>query len=123
MKTVLDLLWERDSEILYISREEYMEALAGWNVESVYGPNGIAAAFVSRGPEFHFLKFDDTLQATREHLRKYPGSLIAKHGYALTRTPKDDARQRRFNQRLGFVVVGEDEFDFHLRIERSRYGS
>ena len=104
---------------LFLTRSEFESTLEGWDIEEVRDANGLAVV-VSKGAEFHFQILDPGLQVTREHLRRWPGALIAKYGYALTRTPKDDERQVRFNERLGFVRIREDEFDVHYRIERLR---
>ena len=76
-------------------------------------------AVLTNGPRIHFATFASATIG-REHLRRYLGAVIEKHGYALTKTPKTDARQLRFNARLGFYRVGEDEFDIHLRIDHLR---
>jgi hypothetical protein len=115
---LLDLLWE-DSP-LFVTREAFEKGLEGWDLHDLHGPTGVAIIFVVKGPEFHFCKCDPAYQVTREDLRQWPGSLIERYGYAETRTPKDDTRQQRFNQRLGFVQVGEDEQHVHYRITRMR---
>lgn len=105
---------------LYLTRAQFEQSLAGWEFDFVLRKdNTLALVFLVKGPEFHFAKFGNDLQVTREHLKKYPGSLLAKYGYALTKTPKTDQRQQRFNERLGFFRIGEDEFDIHYRIENS----
>jgi hypothetical protein len=124
--TTLDLLWQKAREDLFLNgpederihREAFEKTLEGWDIEEVEGLNGIAGVFVVRGPEFHFQIFDSSFTATREHLRRYPGMLIDAYGYALTRTPKEDFRQRRFNERLGFFQVGEDDLYIHYKINQ-----
>lgn len=111
-------LWE-DSP-LFLTREEFERALQDCSLEPVEHEGRIVGVFVVKGPEFHFAKWDPTYQAGRDILRKYPGEIIKRHGYALTRTPKQDTRMQRFNERLGFVRVGEDEWDVHYRIEQLR---
>lgn len=106
---------------LYVTREQFERTLDGWALEPVCRPDGsIGIVFVSKGPEFHFAKFGTDIQASRDILNKYPGEIIAQHGYALTKTPKADTRQHRFNERLGFYRVGQDEFDIHYRIDHLR---
>jgi hypothetical protein len=117
---IIERLW-KDS-FLFITRDEFEISLLGWTIDPVYSNGEVAAVFLVNGPKFHFAKFDHKLQAGKAILRKYPGELIAKYGYAETSTPKEDSRQLRFNRRLGFFVTSEDEFDFHLRIEKMRYG-
>lgn len=115
---IIERLWLESP--LFLTRAEFEQSLQGWQIETVQGPAGVAGVVLSKGPEFHFAKFDAAFQVTREILRRWPGELIERHGYALTRTPKEDTRQRRFNERLGFQAVGEDEFDVHYRITRMR---
>lgn len=104
-----------------MTRAEFAQSLEGWTIDPVCRPDGsIGLIFVSNGPEFHFQKFGTDIQASRAILKKYPGEIIATHGYALTKTPKTDARQQRFNERLGFYRVDEDEFDIHYRIDHLR---
>lgn len=115
----IDLLFA--NTFLFITREQFEQTLDGWEIEPILSPGGeVGAVFVSKGPEFHFQKFDASIQATRAHLKKYPGEIIATHGYALTKTPHTDTRQRRFNERLGFFKVGEDESFIHYRIDQLR---
>lgn len=115
---IIDRLWA-DSE-LFLNREEFERRLEGWEIHEVHGVETLAGVVLTNGPEFHFVKWDPTFQVRREILRRWPGELIEKYGYAKTRTPKEDTRQQRFNERLGFERVGEDEYDIHFRITRSR---
>lgn len=115
---LIDRLWEESP--LFLSRAEFARTLQGWEVHAVDGPSGLGAIVITKGPEFHFQPCATDFQVTRDHLRRWPGELIARYGYALTRTPKDDARQCRFNARLGFKVVGEDGEFYEMRIERQR---
>ena len=106
---------------LFITREQFEQSLEGWTLDPVLRADGsIGIIFVSNGPEFHFQKFGTDIQASRAILQKYPGELIATHGYALTKTPLTDRRQQRFNERLGFYRIGEDQFDVIYRIDQLR---
>lgn len=105
---------------LFLTREQFSQSLDGWELEPVLRADGsIFVIFVVKGPEFHFAKFGDET-ASMAQLRKYPGELIAKYGYALTKTPKAATRQQRFNERLGFYRIGEDQFDVLYRIDHLR---
>jgi hypothetical protein len=115
---LIDRLWS-DSP-LFLTREEFGKTLEGWDLDPIEQDGQVAVVFVVKGPEFHFAKFDPLYQCTRDILRRYPGELIARHGYAITKTPKDDARQARFNERLGFYRIGEDEYDITFRIDTMR---
>jgi hypothetical protein len=117
----LELLWQQAQETLYLTQEQYEQGLEGWTLDPLYRPDGsISLIFVVRGSEFHFAKFGADVQASREHLQRYPGTLIQQYGYALTKTPKTDTRQIRFNRRVGFFFTHQDEWDVHLRIEKLR---
>ena len=111
-------LW-KDSP-LFLTLEEFTRGLEGWQLDPIPGPQGVAGVVVHKGPQFHFAKFDPSFQVGRDILKRYPGELIARYGYAETKTPIDDTRQQKFNQRLGFFVTGQDEFDLHMRIEKLR---
>lgn len=111
-------LW-KDSP-LFLTLEQFTQGLQGWELDPIQGPEGIAGVIVHRGPEFHFAKFDRAFQVGRSILQKYPGDLIARYGYAQTKTPIDDTRQQRFNQRLGFVEVARDDLDITYQIHRMR---
>lgn len=115
---IIDRLWA-DSP-LFLSREAFERTLEGWEIHRVEGPLGLAGVVITKGPEFHYAKFDPAYQVTRSDLRRWPGELVERYGYAITRTPKEDTRQQRFNERLGFERVGEDEYDIHYRINRFR---
>jgi len=113
-----DILWEKAQEQLYISKEEYLTSLEGWDIVPHYVDKELAWVTLQKGPLFHFHSVGQTRALPARRLRAFLQSIIDAHGYAETRTPKDDERQHRFNRIYGFKVVGEDEFDTHFRIER-----
>lgn len=77
-------------------------------------------AFVGgkKGPHFHFDSFGTKHRLPMSVIRPYLQQIIDEHGFALTKTPRDDERQHRFNRRFGFTPCGEDALDIHYRIER-----
>jgi hypothetical protein len=105
---------------LYLSREEFVKSLEGWTLDPVEVGGQVIGCFVVRGPEMHFQKWG-AAPATRDMLRRYPGSLIKQYGYATTRTPKEDARMLAFNKRLGWYEIGETEYDVLLRIDADTF--
>ncbi len=119
MNAIVQRLWEKDEPLLFISKEQYVKSLEGWEIVAVPGAGG-EFAFVAlvNGPEFHFQSFGTKAPLTRKTIHTFLARIIQQNGYAQTRTPKDDSRQHRFNRLLGFVVVGEDEYDVIYRIER-----
>jgi hypothetical protein len=103
---------------LFLTREQFEKSLEGWSVEPVEREGTVIGCYLIKGPELHFSKFDDA-PVGRVHLQRL-ASLIAEHGHATTRTPLDDQRMLRFNQRIGFYETGRDQYDAHLRIDHLR---
>lgn len=120
MNEFVAILWEQMKDKLYMTPEQFAAGYEGCEFDAWRRPDGsIYLLFIVRGPEFHFVKFGDE-PADRAILDKYPGALIDRYGYAQTKTPKDDTRQQRFNERLGFYRTGEDDLDIHYRIDHLR---
>lgn len=118
---VLDRLWEQAEPLLYISKEEYIALFDGSELEPCEVGGELWYVTVRKGPLFHFATFSRrTLPMTA--IRAFLQNIIDQHGYVETRTPRDDARQHRFNRRFGFKVCGEDALDIHYRIERLPHG-
>ena len=109
-----DRLWALDEPNVYITKEQYMAALDGWKIEE-----HVAGAVLTKGPELHFKTFGN-VGITRADIRRYLQPLLDAYGYVITRTPKDDYRQQRFNRVIGFVDVGEDEFYTQFKMEHLR---
>lgn len=117
---IADLLWKDASEILFISKDEFLRGLEGWEVEPVEFEGKPAFAVLTKGPEFHFQSFGTGQPISMKMIRERLQKIIDAHGYALTRTPKIDVRQHVFNLAFGFTLVGQDEYDRHYRIETLR---
>jgi hypothetical protein len=115
---IIELIWRQAEPSVFLSRREFIAGLEGWDVSAREIDGETVGATLVRGPEFHFVSFGAG--------RAFPPSLIAdclqpiieRHGFVRTRTPKEDARQRRFNVRIGFVVERDDEFYTYFRMER-----
>lgn len=116
---VIDALWAQIEPTVFITREQYVGELDGWDIEAVHIAGRLAFAVLSRGPEFHFASFGTGAPISLRMIRERLGPLIERHGYVTTRTPKAGAdRQHRFNRLLGFKAVGEDEFFTTYRKDR-----
>lgn len=108
---VLDRLWEQIEPTVFISKNEWLDGLVGWDIESVEIAGELAFAVLTNGPEFHFASFGTGVQISRAMIRARLDPIIARHGFVTTRTPKEGAdRQHRFNLAFGFQVIDEDEF-------------
>lgn len=121
MSSLEDLIWQRASEVLFIEKEQYIEQLRTYQVEAVERDGALLGAVMRKGPEFHFVTFGNAARIDRQTVRAVLEPQLAEYGYVLTRTPKPDTgRQHRFNRTMGFVAVGEDEYNIHYRLDRGR---
>lgn len=115
---MLDILWSHVEKVLYISREDFDRAIAPWECRVLEIGGVPSFIVVTNGPEFHI---DSLGVGTKMPLREISSMLdeiVTKHGYAFTRTPKEDLRQRRVNEMFGARLVDEDEFDVHYKLEK-----
>ena len=117
MTHLTDILWGKASPSLFITKEAFVQNLAGWDIKPVMVDGVLAFITVQKGPDFHFQSLGTGHRITLRMIRDFLEPIIREHGFAATRTPKGDTRQRRFNERFGFKQVGEDVFDIHYRIE------
>lgn len=115
-ENLLHRLWA-DSP-LFLPFEDFARSMEGWSIEPVEQGGRTIGVFTVKGAEIHFQKFDDT-PAAKAHLVRL-AEVIREHGHAITRTPKEDERQLRFNRRLGFYPISEGEFDIVQRIDTMR---
>ena len=113
-----DILWDSVKEFLFISKDEYLAQLDGWDIQPVEMNGDLIAITVTKGPQFHIHSMGVARVVTRKMLWDFIGPIVDAHGYAETRTPIDDERQHRFNRAFGFVEAGRTEFDTIFRIER-----
>lgn len=112
--TPLQHLWAAVKDKLYCSEEEYYASLEGCTISSVMRSGKLVAILVYKGSEFHFTTIGD-YNINHRDIIEVLSATIDKYGYVDTRTPKEDKRQQRFNERFGFVRTGEDEHDIHYR--------
>lgn len=103
---MIDALHERSP--LFVSRETFARALDGWQINEVKIDGRAAFITAVRGPEFHFSDLGTGRPISRKMIREFLKPIIAEHGYAMTKTPKDDVRQRRFNEKYGFHATACD---------------
>lgn len=120
MSYLVDLLWNDLRGDLYITKDQFVQSLDGWTIDPVSVDGKVAFLTLRKGPRFHFQSLGTRHRITRKMIREFLAPIIAEHGYALTNTPKDDERQRRFNELFGFKAVGEDEFDIYYRLDAMR---
>lgn len=117
-----DFLWEKAEPLFFGTKDEFLKTLDGSDIKPVEIEGRLAFITSQKGPLFHFTSLDTGHRITLTMICDFLRPIIAEHGFAETRTPKHDERQHRFNKRFGFLVVGEDEFDTHFRIERLPHG-
>jgi len=117
---LMDMLWAKTEPTSFLSKELFIRGLDGWNIKPVWMDDELAFVTAQRGPDFHFQSMGGGHKLTRAMINDYLQKIINEHGYAATKTPVDDVKQRRFNELFGFKVVGEDEYEIHYRIEGLR---
>jgi hypothetical protein len=116
---VVDRLWDQVEPTVFITREQFVAGLVGWDIEAVLIDGRLAFAVLVKGPEFHFASFDSGTAISRAMIRQRLDPIIERHGFVVTRTPKEGAdRQHRFNKAFGFRAIGEDEFFITYRMDR-----
>jgi hypothetical protein len=116
---VIDALWAlAPAEHVMLGRENFAAALDGWDLMPVEIGGLTAFVILTKGPLIHFRSLGTRRPALHWRIRAILAPIIAAHGYVETDTPRDDARQIRFNQRIGFAKVGEDDAHVHFRMTR-----
>lgn len=115
---IMENLWRQAEPKVFISRQEFLAGLEGWEIEPRRIDGDIIGVTIVRGAEFHFVTFGPR--------KAFPFSLVVdclqpiidQHGFVRTRTPTEDLRQCRFNLLIGFCVESEDEFYTYFRMDR-----
>lgn len=115
---LLNLLWERAAPQVFVSKEQFLAGLDGWEIVGHEIGGELGWITCQNGPEFHFQSVGRTRLLPPRMIRDFLRSIIAQHGHALTRTPEIDRRQHRFNLAFGFKPVSQDEHGYTIyRIE------
>jgi hypothetical protein len=115
-------LWRLAEPTVFVSREQYLKSFDGWTVNEVKIDGKPAFVTMVRGPEFHFASLNTGARISMQMIREFLKPIVAEYGHAITRTPKGDLRQDRFNRRIGFSAIGTDEFNTIYRIRRLPHG-
>jgi hypothetical protein len=91
---------------LGLSEEEFMSAVASWDVFPVTG-----GAVLINGEEIHACVLPESFGKwlTRRVLRKTLGAVLNKHGRAITRVVLGKEAGERFVARLGFQKIEEEK--------------
>ena len=114
---LMDRIWEVVGPTMYLSREHWESCWDGWTIEGHELDGALAYATLINGPEFHFVVLREHNRGTPGIIRSHLKPLLERYGHVVTRTPKNETRQLRFNRAVGFRETGEDEFFLHLRLE------
>lgn len=117
---IMDALYA--SSPLFIDRDLFEKSLDGWEASAVERHNGrtkpeILFVALNKGPVFHFQSMRTGHPLPMREIRKYLNAIIEEHGYAETKTPIEDQRQRRFNELVGFKRHVEDAEYVTYRVE------
>ncbi len=118
----IEILWNaaQSKPLFFARREEFEHNLDSWDIVTNYVDGIPTFITIAKGPDFHFESLGTGRRMTRKMIVDFLAPIIAKYGYAATKTPHEDVRQHRFNKALGFEVVNHDEYDTHYRISRVR---
>lgn len=116
--TLTDLLWEKASTVLYVTKAQFLASLEGWTITPVEHAGELVVITVTKGPELHFQALGKPIPMAV--VRSIVGTILEQHGHVVVRTPKTEPRQQRFNRAIGFVQTGEDDYDIHFRMDRFR---
>lgn len=117
MAAIEDLIWEQASQFLFMPKEQYLEELRTYEIEPVNRDGLLLGAVLRKGPELHFVTFK-AAPIPRATVRQALAPQFERYGYVVTKTPKVDARQHRFNRVVGFRPVGEDAWNVHYELRR-----
>lgn len=120
---LIELLWKKAEPMFFAAKDDFVRGLNDWEIYPIVEDGYILLIVGTQGPFMHFETMESGRPITRRIVRLVLEPLIEKFGHAVTKTPKEEIRQRRFNELIGFVMVGEDEYDIHYRIERVRGGT
>lgn len=111
-------IWRQVEPTVFISRQQFIDGLENWEITPRQIDGKIIGATLTDGPEFHFVTFDRGNPVPRALIADCLQPIIDRHGFVNTSTPRDDVRQRRFNERIGFRVESDDEYFTYFRMER-----
>jgi hypothetical protein len=115
---VLDRLWAEVEPSVFITRAQWEQGLAEWDIQAIHAEDGrLAFVVLTRGPEIHYKSFG-VEPMSLAMLRRWGTPLLERYGHVVTRTSKDDLRQQRVNRRLGAVEVDSDEFFITFRWDK-----
>lgn len=117
---LIDILWAKAEPTVFVEKDQFVRALDDWKIYGLYRDGVLAVIHMDKGPELHFETMHSGVSFTRDDVAAVVQHLIDEFGYAVTKTPKQEMRQRRFNELVGFRMVGEDEYDIHYRIDQIR---
>lgn len=118
---IIDAIWKETEHRVFISRREFVDGLEGWELSTKELNGEIVGAILTKGPEFHFVLFGPKKPIPRSLVADCVQPQINKFGFVLTKTPKEDTRQHRFNLIVGFKIDGVDEFYTYFRMERLNF--
>lgn len=120
---LIDILWALKPELLFVTKEQFVAALDGWEIDPREIDGELAFIFLTKGPELHFTTLDTGRSMPKAMARDVLQRIIDRHGYVTVKTPKLEERQQRFNRAIGFREVGEDHYDVHFRMDRFGRGA
>jgi len=101
--------------------EEFVQMLRSWEVVPLHENGQIIGGVLLNSNELHVGYGEKPKASIRPYIKKILGSVINKHGFAVTTVQADNLAGLRFCERLGFVKLGEENGTIRLRCDRSNY--
>lgn len=118
---LFDHIWEKVGPTTFLSKKEFAESIKDWCITPRYIDGELIGATLDFGAEFHFVTFGKRKPLSAALITECLQPIITRCGYVLTRTPKEDMRQRRFNELIGFSVHDEDEHYVNFIMNRINF--
>jgi hypothetical protein len=109
MNDALQAAYEAAAPRTTATFEQFCAAVVGWDAVPVTVGDALAGAVLIKGPELHacILPAFFGRWLTRAVLRQTLHQVLARHGYALTRTTSGNAIGHAFVARLGFHKISD----------------
>ena len=119
VNTCIQMLHAEVIKTLDITIDQYIETLAGWDIQPIIINNEHIGASMMQGHEIHVALQAGVLPLGRQIIRQVLDANIIKHGYLTTTSDKDD-KTCRLLHRLGFYCTGEQDGFLTHRIDKTK---
>lgn len=123
MTKAIELLYNSVKERLFISFEQFAEAMQDWELVELMQKDELVGVVMIKGNELHVGYKAVPKASIKKHINETLAKLIKKFGFAVTTVQKTNERGLKFCKRLGFTVTDEKEGKIYMKCDRSKYVS